>query len=149
MKVIWVSPLTCLFVAIISMVLLHLLLPFWIVVPTPWNLFGTVPLTTGIAFNLIADRIFRQRGTTVKPFARSSALVTTGVFKISRHPMYLGMVLILLGITILLGSLTPLTVVVIFFVLVEHIFIRKEERMLEEQFGEAWLTYTKKVRKWI
>ncbi len=46
-------------------------------------------------------------GTTVKPFEESQALVTGGVFRISRNPMYLGMTLILLGVTLILGSVTP------------------------------------------
>jgi protein-S-isoprenylcysteine O-methyltransferase Ste14 len=67
----------------------------------------------------MADAVFKREQTTVKPFEKSTALVVTGVFQISRHPMYLGMVLILLGIAILMGTLTPLIVVVIFGILMD------------------------------
>lgn len=134
--------------SLITMFLLHFLLPAGEIAPYPWNLLGILPLLLGIALNLIADAAFKREQTTVKPFERSAALVVTGVFRISRHPMYLGMVLILLGVAILLGTVAPLFVVVIFGVLMELVFVRTEERMLEEQFGATWLDYKKKVRKW-
>jgi steroid 5-alpha reductase family enzyme len=80
----------------------------------------------GVSLNLMADAVFKREQTTVKPFEKSTALVVTGVFQISRHPMYLGMVLILLGIAILMGTLTPLIVVVIFGILMELVFVRAE-----------------------
>lgn len=103
----------------------------------------------GVSLNLIADIAFKKDQTTVKPFEASTSLVVTGVFQISRHPMYLGMVLILLGIAILMGTLTPLVVVAVFGILMELVFVRTEERMLEEQFGATWLAYKTKVRKWV
>lgn len=144
-----VLPPTFLFISIAAMLLLHFLVPVSIYVVFPWNLLGLFPLIAGIAFNLIADSKFKSEQTTVKPFEKSSKLITTGVFRVSRHPMYLGMVLILLGIAILLGSLTPLIVVTIFSILMELVFVRTEERMLEDQFGSTWNTYKNRVRKWI
>ncbi|MBW1910265.1 MAG: isoprenylcysteine carboxylmethyltransferase family protein [Deltaproteobacteria bacterium] len=106
-------------------------------------------MVIGIILNLVADGVFKKLGTTVKPFEESTALITTGVFRISRHPMYVGMVLILIGIAVLMGSLTPYAVIPVFAVLMEVVFIRVEERMLEEKFSEAWLVYKEKVRRWI
>ena len=63
--------------------------------------------------------------------------------------MYAGMVLILIGIAILMGSLTPYVVIPVFVVLMEIVFIRVEERMLGEKFGGAWSAYREKVRRWI
>lgn len=62
--------------------------------------------------------------------------------------MYLGMVLILIGLAILMGSLTPFIVVIVFGALMELVFVRTEERMLEQKFGSAWLEYKKRVRRW-
>ena len=61
----------------------------------------------------------------------------------------LGMVLILFGIAIFMGSFTPIIVVVIFGILIELVFVRTEEKMLEQQFGPSWDAYKGKVRKWI
>ena len=144
-----VLPPTCLVSSLIVMVVLHFVFPVSKVIYFPWNLLGVVPLVIGIILNLVADGVFKKLGTTVKPFEESTALITTGVFRISRHPMYVGMVLILIGIAVLMGSLTPSAVIPVFAVLMEIVFIRVEERMLEEKFSEAWLVYKEKVRRWI
>lgn len=144
-----VLPPTYLFVAIVLILALHFLLPGAHIIGLPWNVLGVIPLVAGIIMNLMADRAFKKAGTTVKPYQESVALITNGVFRVSRHPMYAGFVLILLGIAILLGSVTPYGVIIIFAVLVDVIFIRIEEHMLEETFGETWLTYKKQVRRWL
>lgn len=144
-----VLPPTYLFLAIVAMAALHFAWPLAAVVPWPWNLLGGLPLVLGVALNLWADKALKVHGTTVKPFEESAALVTGGAYRLSRHPMYLGMVLILLGIALLLGSLTPYVVVPVFAVLMEAVFVRVEERMMRERFGEAWLGYTRQVRRWV
>jgi len=136
-------------ISIVAMALLNFFGPVIEFVRYPWNLLGLVPLGIGIALNLIADAAFKKEQTTVKPFEISTALITTGVFGISRNPMYLGMALILIGIAILMGSLSPLIVIVFFTALMELVFVRTEEKMLEEHFGLAWTEYQSKVRKWI
>jgi len=141
-------PPTCFLAALVAQAVLHLLLPGCRVIPFPWSLLGAVPLAMGLAVEVIADRAFKRHSTTVKPFEKSSALVTDGVFAISRHPMYLGFVLVLLGVAVLMGSWTPYVVVVVFAVLTDVLFIRVEERMLEKTFGEAWREYKKEVRRW-
>jgi protein-S-isoprenylcysteine O-methyltransferase Ste14 len=99
--------------------------------------------------NLVADRSFKTHKTTVKPLQESTALITNGVFRLTRHPMYLGFVLILLGIAMMMGSLTPYLVVLAFAVFMDMVFIRFEETRLEETFSEAWLGYRSRVRRWI
>ena len=142
-------PPTYFFTAIVAMVLLHFLFPLADVVPYPWLFLGCLPLLFGIALNLIADKAFKKNHTTVKPFEESTVLITTGVFGLSRHPMYLGMALILFGIGILMGTLLPFLVIPVFVVLMEVIFVRSEERMLADIFGERWQEYQANVRRWI
>jgi protein-S-isoprenylcysteine O-methyltransferase Ste14 len=144
-----VLPPTYLLGAIVTMIALHLLLPLKRIVVWPWSILGVLSLVFGLALNLIADASLKRHATTVKPFEESSSLVTTGVYRVCRHPMYLGFALLLTGIAVLLGSLTPFFVVAVFVVLMEAIFIRAEERMLEEKFGAAWHSYRAKVRRWI
>ena len=110
---------------------------------------GVIPLALGIVINLVADKSFKKNETAVKPLEGSSALITTGIFRFTRHPMYLGFVLILLGIAMLMGSFTPYLVVIVFAIFMDTVFIRYEEKTLEEAFGEAWLDYKKKVRRWV
>jgi len=125
------------------------LLPVTTIIPLPWNVIGIVPLALGIAINIVADNALHKASTTVKPFEESSALVTSGAYRISRHPMYLGFVLILVGVAILLGSLSPCVVILIFVILMDQVFIKVEERMLGAKFGEAWLAYKRQTRRWI
>lgn len=144
-----VLPPTYLFLSIAVMVAMRFLFPLAKAIAYPLNLLGSIPLGIGISFNLIADRAFKKYRTTVKPFEESTVLITSGVFRVSRHPMYLGMVLILIGIAVLMRSLPPFAVIPIFALLMERVFIRVEEKMLEDKFGQPWLEYKGKVRRWI
>jgi protein-S-isoprenylcysteine O-methyltransferase Ste14 len=144
-----VLPPIYLFLSIVIMVVLHFVFPVGRFIVFPWKLLGAIPLALGILVNLIADRAFKRHETTVKPFEGSTFLITNGVFRFSRHPMYLGFVLILIGIAVFMESLMPYAVIVVFAILMDMVFIRVEERMLEEKFGEAWLEYKEKVRRWI
>ena len=144
-----ILPTTYLLIALVLILVLHFTFPAIKLIPLPWNLLGLILLITGIALNLIADGAFHRAGTTVKPFQESCALLTDGVYRLSRNPMYLGFVLTLIGVAILLGSLTPWIIVPIFIVLMEVVFIQIEERMLAVKFGPDWQAYKKKVRRWI
>jgi protein-S-isoprenylcysteine O-methyltransferase Ste14 len=135
--------------AIVLAVALHYLQPLQQLFQFPWRLVGVFPFVTGVAIALTADRLFRKHDTTVRPFQKSSALVTTGVFAVSRNPMYLGMTLILLGVVVLLGSLAPFVVVFALPILLDRLFIAEEERMLEEEFGDRFRDYRNRVRRWI
>jgi protein-S-isoprenylcysteine O-methyltransferase Ste14 len=136
-------------VSIVLIILLHFFWPVEKIISFPWNLFGIIPLISGIVFNLLADRAFKIKKTTVKPFEESSVLITTGVFRISRNPMYLGMVMILVGAAILLGSLSPYLVIIIFITLMQIKFIHTEEKMLNTKFTEAWQNYKNRTRPWL
>ena len=144
-----ILPPTYLFLAIVIMLALHFLCPVAIAIKVAWNIVGLIPLTSGLILNLVADRAFKQQQTTVKPFEMSKALITTGAYRLSRNPMYLGFELILFGIAVFLGSLTPFAVVLVFPVLMEVVFIKREEVMLKQQFGVTWLAYQQKVRRWL
>ena len=131
------------------MVTLHYVLPWRQLIPFPWTFLGAVPLLAGVVLNLSADAALKRHGTTVKPFQESSALVTDGAYRISRHPMYLGFICILLGIAVFMGSATPYAPVLVLWVLIEAVFVRVEERMMAEKFGEEWSRYRARVRRYI
>lgn len=142
-------PPTYMLIAMVAMIIVNFLFPVAIIIPSPWNLLGIIPLALGVIINVIADRIFHETNTTVKPFEQSSALITGGVYRISRNPMYLGFVLILIGIAILMRSLAPYGVIPVFLVVMEIIFIRTEEQMLAAKFGTDWIEYKKTTRRWL
>jgi protein-S-isoprenylcysteine O-methyltransferase Ste14 len=85
----------------------------------------------------------------VKPLEESSALVTSGVYGLSRHPMYLGFVVLLAGVAILLRSLTPWLGVPALAVVLDRTFIVPEEGMLANRFGREWEQYKGRVRRWL
>jgi len=144
-----ILPPTYLLISIFLMLILFFIFPGVMLIPSPWNFLGLIPLGFGLWINMIADRAFRKAKTTVKPFEEPAALITDGAFAICRHPMYLGFVAILIGVALLFRALTPFLIVIIFAVLMDQLFIRVEEGNLESKFGQSWLEYKKKVRRWI
>jgi protein-S-isoprenylcysteine O-methyltransferase Ste14 len=142
-------PPTWLLLATLIMILLRIVAPVTVLLHLPWTAAGVIPIAAGAALNLVADRQFKKLATTVKPFEASSEMVTDGAYRISRHPMYLGMVAIVIGIGIVLGAASPLVVPVLFALLMEIAFIQPEERMMNDQFGEAYRDYRHRVRRWL
>jgi protein-S-isoprenylcysteine O-methyltransferase Ste14 len=135
--------------ALIAMVALHLLLPVVRLVEGWWRLAGVVPLMAGAVFATGPSMVFDRRGTTVKPFEAPSVLVTGGWYRVSRNPMYVGLVLILVGCAALLGTLGPVAVIPAFAWLLDRRFIRPEEAALEDAFGEGYRAYRARVRRWL
>lgn len=142
-------PTTYLLIAIVVLIALHFLFPGIRIIPPLWNLLGVIPLTLGVTINLVADKAFHKAHTTVKPFEESSVLITNSAFRISRNPMYLGFVLILIGIAFLVGTLTPYVVVLAFAILMDRMYIIVEERMLAAKFGAEWEEYKQRTRRWL
>jgi protein-S-isoprenylcysteine O-methyltransferase Ste14 len=135
--------------AIVGMVVLHVGIPVFQWLRWPANLIGVVPLALGFAVTVIGAGQFRRAGTNIKPFTKSTVLVTTGVFRYSRNPMYVGMLFALLGIALLLGSLTPFLVVPLCARLIAVRFVAIEERDMASQFGREYLDYQSRVRRWL
>jgi protein-S-isoprenylcysteine O-methyltransferase Ste14 len=144
-----IMPTTCLLISIVAMIALHFLFPAKRIIPPLWNLLGIIPLALGVIINLIADKAFHTAHTTVKPFEESAILITNGIFRISRNPMYLGFVLILTGLAVFMRSLTPYVVILVFAILIDRVFVTVEERMLAEKFGEEWKEYKENTRRWL
>jgi protein-S-isoprenylcysteine O-methyltransferase Ste14 len=143
-----VPPMWLLF-SLLAMLALHLLWPAARIVLSPYNWLGIALLALGIAVSLSASNRFRRAGTPVVPFERSTALVTEGAFRYTRNPMYLGLVVTLMGTAILLGTLTPWLVIPVFVWIIVARFIRGEERFLQDIFGAEYLAYKSRVRRWI
>ena len=137
------------FLAIAIMVALHYALPVVRWLGPPWRWLGLIPISAGVTFAVIANVQFARHQTTIKPFQLSSALVTGGIFRVSRNPMYLGMVMVLAGIGVCLGTLSPFAAIPLFVWLIRARFVRFEEASLEEQFGDEFLGYKRNVRRWI
>jgi len=135
--------------AILAMVGLHFGVPVIAIVPSPLNWLGVVPLVAGVVMVLWSASAFSRAGTAIRPFQESSDLVTHGLYRYSRNPIYLGMVISLLGLAAILGSATPVLVIPFFIWIIQSRFIVFEERGLERTFGERFTEYRMRVRRWI
>ena len=127
----------------------HRLVPLAELVPPPWNYSGFVLMAFGLFMSATAANLFKRADTPVIPFEKSTALVTDGWFRYTRNPMYLGMVLGCVGLAIVLGSLGAWLPLPEFILILRLRFIRGEEAFLEGIFGEAYLRYKAKVRRWL
>ena len=153
-----VLPPVWLLLSVISMIGLHLFLPVRQLFFPPFKYLGLLAIgkagtqsviAIGISTVLLCAYLFRQKDTTIKPFQESSYLVREGIFNYSRNPIYLGMITILIGLWIFLGSLTPIFIIPVFTWLIQEVFIKEEERILEAKFGENYRKYKATVRRWI
>jgi protein-S-isoprenylcysteine O-methyltransferase Ste14 len=114
----------------------------------PFTLIGLAPLIVGLFINLQATRTLQNR-TAFDSSENPRTLVTEGFFQYSRNPMYLGAVIIGLGLATLLGSLASFIIIAVFFLLLQFLYIPTEEAHLKTAFGKEYLDYMKRVRKWI
>jgi protein-S-isoprenylcysteine O-methyltransferase Ste14 len=137
------------FVLLLLSIGLGIILPVLRIVRLPYSYLGIAPIAIGIILNLWADSMFKKNKTTVKPYLKPSTLMTSGAFRVSRNPMYLGMTLILFGVSIGVGSLMAFISPVLFYLISQYRFIPPEERVMEEVFGESYLDYKRHVRRWV
>jgi len=113
------------------------------------RIFGAVLLLFGMFMTASAAGAFKRAGTPVIPFETSTALVTAGWFRFTRNPMYLGMVLMLIGTGVALGSVGALLPLPVFIAIIQTQFIRGEEQMLTGIFGQQYTDYQARVRRWL
>jgi protein-S-isoprenylcysteine O-methyltransferase Ste14 len=113
-----------------------------------WSL-GSALLLGGLALAASFVRAFRRAGTPVNPGESATTLVTTGPYRLSRNPGYLGMTLAYAGIAILSGALWALVPLVPTLFLIDRGVIRREERHLDRRFGQQYIRYRARTRRWI
>ncbi len=108
---------------------------------------GLIALGFLLAFNSIARFVRAKTG--VVPFSESTTLITEGFYKYTRNPMYVGMNSFLLGLLIILNNPINFIFLIIFFFIVRNLFVIKEELQMEQTFGEDYLSYKGRVRRWL
>ncbi|GGE89371.1 methyltransferase family protein [Pseudoalteromonas gelatinilytica] len=106
---------------------------------------------SGVMFALLGVYQFRKQGTTVDPRIpeKSASLVTSGVYQFSRNPMYVGMLLMLVGWGIYLGNIASFIMLPVFILYMNRFQIMPEEMFMAEKFGLAYQQYQKSVRRWL
>ncbi|MBI2992848.1 MAG: isoprenylcysteine carboxylmethyltransferase family protein [Gammaproteobacteria bacterium] len=144
-----VVPPVYLLLTVLAMGAMHHWLPLYQWTSRPWSWAGLLPVLLGLGVTVTAALSFMRAGTPIVPFEKSTALVTSGLFRFTRNPMYLGMVLLLGGSAILFGSVGALLPIPLFVWVIVSDFIHCEERFMEELFGAEYLAYKQKVRRWL
>jgi protein-S-isoprenylcysteine O-methyltransferase Ste14 len=110
---------------------------------------GIALIIAGVALVVLARREFARRGQPTDPGQPTSALITSGVFAVSRNPLYLGGVAVLLGIALAFRMPWALVLLVPALVACHVVLIAPEERYLAAMFGEEYRAYAASVRRWI
>lgn len=137
------------FICVLFMVLINRIFPIKQLVPESYGFFGYLILVAGLIMMIKIGTTFRERKTEISPFGKPKKLITDGLFKYSRNPIYLGFTLALIGIWMVLGSLTPLIGVIVFQIGINGFYIPMEEKNMEAAFGQQYLDYKNKVRRWL
>ena len=113
------------------------------------QLFGAVPLVLGIWLLASANITFRRHKTPPEPWKPSVELVQDGPYRFTRNPIYASFAAIYLGASFFFNSSFALTMLIPVLVLFDRNQIPREEHYLEEKFGEEYIRYKAKVRRWI
>lgn len=113
--------------------------------------FAGLFLAIGATILVLAVRAFVRARTTVNPLSPDEAdtLVTNGLYRLSRNPMYLAMTCLLVSVAFLIGSLAAFIGPVLFVWVMTELQIKPEERALHSKFGEAFVAYCRRTRRWI
>jgi len=139
----------------IAMLLLALATLSQFVLPTIWAKLPSL-LIAGAAFSALGFGImirawwlFQQHETAICPTAETTSIIVGDIYKLTRNPMYLGMIMILIGIALLVGSWPYYFVAIVYAVILNHVFCPYEERKLLAQYGIEYADYTVRVRRWV
>jgi protein-S-isoprenylcysteine O-methyltransferase Ste14 len=143
-------PLIAIIVAL-CMWLLQRYVPLMELIPVEWRGIGLLFVALALVIDLWSLFLFLRARTTFHPLKldNTSALVTSGMYRLTRNPMYLGLLLLLTGVAIWLGGLTPFLMLPLFVWIITNHQIIHEERILEEKFEQHYLEYKDKVRRWL
>jgi protein-S-isoprenylcysteine O-methyltransferase Ste14 len=116
-------------------------------VPRLWA--GAAVFAAGLVLAIWAIVTIRRAGTAVETVKPTTTIVASGPFRFTRNPIYLGMMLGLIGLAIAFNSLWILVTLVPFFFLLRYGVVAREEAYLERKFGDAYLGYKSRVRRWL
>jgi protein-S-isoprenylcysteine O-methyltransferase Ste14 len=126
--------------------------------PLPWfgqplsgvlEVLGWLMIVGFIALNISAIRAMRRAGTTVRPDRGTDHLVTDGPFSFTRNPLYVAGTMLVLGIGLVSGIVWFLLLAILAALTLQKLAIEREERHLRARFGQAYLDYAGRVRRWI
>ena len=138
-------------ITLIFAILIYLSKPFFpVLIFNNSNLISLFFLISGIIIITISFKLFKKIKTTINPIKieKASSLVTSGIFKYSRNPMYFGMVLILISTATKFNFYGGILMIVIFVFYITYFQILPEEKAMLKLFGKDFINYKNKTRRW-
>ena len=125
---------------------------FWPIGIGDWPLLKTIGIGVvglGIGVVIVAKRSFNHAETNIEPWKPTTKIISTGIYRYSRNPIYVAFCVVQIGIGIFVNSLWILITFIVSVTVVYEIAIKKEEVYLETKFGEEYIHYKNKVRRWL
>jgi protein-S-isoprenylcysteine O-methyltransferase Ste14 len=110
---------------------------------------GIALLVAGGSLAFWGQRTMRRAGTNVNPTRPTTAIVTSGPFRVSRNPLYVALTLLYLGLAFAVNSLWPALALVPLLLVMHHGVVLREERYLDAKFGDSYRAYRSSVRRWL
>lgn len=123
------------------------------IIPQPYNLVGILFIPVGMLLVIWANYALLHIGKIGlrdrEPMQRPSNLVLVGPYRFTRNPIYLGCLLMLLGLVIVWSSIVTAFLLILVYIVFRYVFIKREETILEEAFGDEYRDFKKRVRRWV
>jgi len=114
-----------------------------------YQVIGLLVVAAGAGLSCFAAALFQARATTRKPWGEPTAFVAEAPYTWTRNPMYLGLATALIGLAIFFTSIAMLLAPAVFFAVIDRMVIPREEETLERRFGNDYVAYKSRVRRWI
>jgi protein-S-isoprenylcysteine O-methyltransferase Ste14 len=106
-------------------------------------------IAAGVGLSFHAAALITARDTTKNPYGQPTAFVAVMPYTFTRNPMYLGLTVVLLGFGVFFGSGAMLLAPIAFLIVIDRTVIAREEGTLEQLFGQQYLDYKSRVRRWL
>jgi protein-S-isoprenylcysteine O-methyltransferase Ste14 len=144
-----ITPPVLFIICIVIMIGFWRMFPMVLFIPFPINLLGILVFAIGLGIAKRGSDVFEKTGTNIETFNNPDILVTDGLFRISRNPMYLGFLTALVGMAVLMGNLSSFLVAFCFFIVTDRWYITFEKNTMTRTFGERYTEYKSTTRRWL
>ena len=114
-----------------------------------WRWVGILGVLLGVAVAATGRKAMVSHGTNVNPTQPTTTIVTNGPFKVTRNPLYLSLTMLYIGLALLLNTWWSLFLLVPVWVVMHFTVVLREERYLQAKFGQSYLDYKKRVRRYL
>ncbi len=113
------------------------------------NIIGTALIIVSLILPVLAFKALEKSKTTHKVSKPTTAIVSNGIFRYTRNPIYLSGFILFIGISFITNSLIILILIIPLFFVIREGVVKREEKYLERKFGQEYLDYKKQVRRWV